>query len=179
MVMDFGIAKAVTAAGQRQSDPDRHVVGTPGLREPGAGRGRGGTRWPKRSVYSLGCMVYEMLVRLGAVHRLYRSGRHHQALHRGCPLRSAPLVPTSPKRWTRAVPRSLARVPAERYATAAQFGQALAIHGSLLPVTSRPTVVPQPVAAAKSVAVLPFADMSSDGTRNTSPTAWPRRSSTR
>jgi TolB-like protein len=60
-----------------------------------------------------------------------------------------------------AVSRSLARVPAERYATAAQFGQALAIHGSTPPGHQPTTVVPQPAAAAKSIAVLPFADMSS------------------
>jgi TolB-like protein/Flp pilus assembly protein TadD len=67
--------------------------------------------------------------------------------------------PTVPEVVEQAVVRALARVPADRFATAAQLAQALVVHTGTTPPGV--TVSAQPAApAAKSIAVLPFADMS-------------------
>jgi TolB-like protein/Flp pilus assembly protein TadD len=59
------------------------------------------------------------------------------------------------------VTRALARVPADRFATAAQFAQALMAHSWATPPGSTPaTSIGQAATSAKSIAVLPFADMS-------------------
>ncbi len=81
LVTDFGIAKAVTAAANENLTQTGSAVGTPGVHEPGAGRRRGRARWPERCLQSRLHGVRDA-VRLGAVHRFYRSGHHHQALHR-------------------------------------------------------------------------------------------------
>jgi len=77
------------------------------------------------------------------------------------PLRAA--RPTVPEAVDQAVARALARVPADRFATVAQFAQALALPAGTTPPGSTATVSgPQAAGAAKSIAVLPFVNMSAD-----------------
>ena len=159
LVTDFGIAKAVTAAANENLTQTGSAVGTPAYMSPEQAAGE--SELDGRSdVYSLGCMVYEMLSGSAPF-----TGSTAQAVITKRFTETPPSIRAAraniPEAVDTAVTRSLARVPAERYATAAQFGQALAIHGSTPPGHQPTTVVPQAVAAAKSIAVLPFADMSS------------------
>ena len=107
--------------------------------------------------YSLGCMVYEMLAGSAPF-----TGPTAQAIISKRFMEAAPSLRATraavPEAVDTAVTRSLARVPADRFATAAQFGHALLLHsGSTPPGSAATTITPQ---AAKSIAVLPFADMS-------------------
>jgi len=159
LVTDFGIAKAVTAAANDNLTQTGSAVGTPAYMSPEQAAGEAELDG-RSDVYSLGCMVYEMLSGSAPF-----TGSTAQAIITKRFTEAPPSIraarSTIPEVVDTAVSRSLARVPAERYATAAQFGQALAIHGSTPPGHQPTTVVPQPAAAAKSIAVLPFADMSS------------------
>jgi TolB-like protein/Flp pilus assembly protein TadD len=67
--------------------------------------------------------------------------------------------PTVPEAVDQAVTRALAKVPADRYGTAGQLVQALAVHTGATPPGSTPRTQP---AVAKSIAVLPFVNMSND-----------------
>ena len=158
LVTDFGIAKAVTAAANENLTQTGSAVGTPAYMSPEQAAGEAELDG-RSDVYSLGCMLYEMLSGSAPF-----TGSTAQAIITKRFTETPPSIRAArsnvPEAVDTAVSRSLARVPAERYATAAQFGQALAIHGSTPPGHQPTTVVPQ-TAAAKSIAVLPFADMSS------------------
>ena len=61
MVMDFGIALAVSRRGRRPHDGDRAVVGHPALHVAGTGDGGQGHHRRARDVYCLASVLYEML----------------------------------------------------------------------------------------------------------------------
>src|SRR5687767_2115780 len=159
MVMDFGIAKAVSAAGPDTITQTGMMIGTPAYVSPEQAAGE--TNLDGRSdQYSLGCVVYEMLTG----HRPF-SGPTPQAVmakrftETAAPPRS--LRSSIPEPVERAVTRAMATDIGQRYKTAAQFAQALA-SGSLTTPTDTATM-PQPtISSAKSVAVLPFSNMSND-----------------
>src|SRR5678815_1761572 len=68
---------------------------------------------------------------------------------------------TVPEGVEKAVSRAMSTDSGARYSTTAQFGQALA-SGSLVTPTNTAAIPVAPVSAAKSVAVLPFANQSAD-----------------
>src|SRR5678816_4632343 len=68
---------------------------------------------------------------------------------------------TVPESVEKAVGRAMSTDAGSRYSTTAQFGQALA-SGSMVTPTSTATLPVSPTSAAKSVAVLPFANQSAD-----------------
>jgi serine/threonine protein kinase/Flp pilus assembly protein TadD len=154
MVTDFGIAKAVTAAAADTLTQTGATVGTPAYMSPEQAAGE--TELDGRSdVYSLGCVLYEML---GG--RTPFTGPTAQAIIAQCFTTPAPPLRTIrdsvPETIDQAVTKSLAKTPAERFTTAAQFAQALvAPTGASTPPSAAPATP-----AAKSIAVLPFADMS-------------------
>src|SRR5213593_478487 len=156
MVTDFGIAKAVSAAAADTLTQTGTSVGTPAYMSPE--QAGGAVELDGRSdVYSLGCVLYEMLAG-----RTPFTGPTAQAIIVKCftepvpPLRSArDAVPPSVEQ---AVMRALAKEPADRFATAAQFAQALKPAAA-----TPPGAVPVVTATApKSIAVLPFVNMSAD-----------------
>ena len=161
MVTDFGIAKAVTAAASDNLTQTGVTVGTPAYMSPE--QAAGAIELDLRSdVYSLGCMVYEMLAG-----RTPFTGPTAQAIiaqrltSEPPPLRAArDGLPD----WTeQAVMKALAKKPADRFATAAQFAQALKPPGvATTPPGATPVTSGRPAAAAKSIAVLPFVNMSAD-----------------
>src|SRR5688572_27609842 len=159
MVMDFGIAKAVSLAGSDTLTQTGMMVGTPAYVSPEQAAGE--TNLDGRSdQYSLACVLYEML----AGERAF-SGPTAQAVlakrftETVKPVRS--LRSNVPENVERALTKALSTQPEGRYRTSAMFAQALAS-----PSLSTPTdaeTVPQPVvSAAKSIAVLPFSNMSAD-----------------
>src|SRR5687768_7237996 len=159
MVMDFGIAKAVSAAGADTLTQTGMMVGTPAYVSPEQAAGE--TNLDGRSdQYSLACMLYEMLsgerAFTGPTAQAVMAKRFTETAK---PLRS--LRGSVPESVERAVSKALSTDSANRYKTAAIFAQAL-VSGN----TSTPTdtaTMPQPtISAAKSIAVIPFANMSPD-----------------
>ena len=161
MVTDFGIAKAVSAAAADNLTQTGATVGTPAYMSPE--QAAGAVELDGRSdVYSLGCVLYEML---GG--RTPFIGPTAQAIiaqvftNPPAPLRS---VRDGVPAWAeQAVMKALAKEPADRFATAAQFSQALKPAGVSTPPGAPPaTSTLQTAATAKSIAVLPFVNMSAD-----------------
>ena len=159
MVMDFGIAKALSSAGTDTLTQTGIMIGTPAYVSPE--QAAGATDLDGRTdQYSLACMLYEMLTGERAF-----TGPTPQAViakrftETAKPARS--LRPNIPESVERALNKALSADTASRYRTAAMFGQALT-SGSATTPTDTATMPQQTVSAAKSVAVLPFANMSND-----------------
>ncbi|MEO7367719.1 MAG: protein kinase, partial [Gemmatimonadaceae bacterium] len=159
MVMDFGIAKAVSAAGSETLTQTGMMVGTPAYVSPEQAAGETNLDG-KSDQYSLGCVVYEMITGerpfSGATPLAVMSKRFSETPK---PLRA--LRSTVPESVEKAVGRAMSTESEKRYSTTAQFGQALA-SGNVATPTSAETIPVSVVSAAKSVAVLPFANLSAD-----------------
>lgn len=145
LVVDFGIGRAITAAQADRLTETGIAVGTPGYMSP-----EQATADPhldgRSDLYSLACVAYEMFAGhppfLGATAREVIA-RH--TLDAVPPLRTArPVVPAAVEQ---AVGRALAKAPADRFATAAQFAHALAG-----PLPAGEPATPH----LTSIAVLPF-----------------------
>ena len=159
MVMDFGIAKAVSAAGSDTLTQTGMMVGTPAYVSPEQAAGE--VNLDGRSdQYSLGCVLYEMLsgerAFSGPTAQSVMAKRFSETPK---PLRS--LRSSIPEFVEKAVSRAMASDIAARYKTAAQLAQALA-SGSTNTPSDTATMPQAAVSSAKSVAVLPFANMSTD-----------------
>jgi serine/threonine protein kinase/Tfp pilus assembly protein PilF len=159
MVMDFGIAKAVSAAGTETLTQTGMMIGTPAYVSPEQAAGE--TNLDGRSdQYSLACMLYEMI----SGERPF-SGNTPQSIMAKRFTESPPSlqsvkssVPSSVD-W--AVSKAMSMDASQRFTTSALFAQAL-VSGKLSTPTDTGTLPKTAVSAAKSVAVLPFANMSAD-----------------
>jgi len=124
VVADFGIARAITAAAGGEHLTDSGVVvGTPWYMSPEQARGER-LLDGRSDVYSLGCVLYEMLG--GEPPYTGRTAQAIVARRLGepvPPLRT--LRETVPAGVERAVTKALAKAPADRFATARQFAEAL------------------------------------------------------
>ncbi len=159
MVMDFGIAKAVSVAGHETLTQTGMMVGTPAYVSPEQAAGEPEIDG-KSDQYSLACVLYEML----SGERAF-SGPTAQAVmakrFTESPKSLRSLRGSVPESVEKAVSKAMSTDASARYKTAAMFAQALA-SGSLTTPTDTATL-PQPtVSAAKSVAVLPFVNASAD-----------------
>jgi serine/threonine protein kinase/Tfp pilus assembly protein PilF len=153
LVTDFGIAKAVSAAGRENLTQTGSAVGTPAYMSPEQAAGE--VEPDGRSdIYSLGCVLYEMLVGsapfTGPTAQAIITKRFTEPVPSARAARA-----TVPEAVEQAVTRSLAKVAADRFATAAQFAHALTLPSGNTPPGTTPATQ-----AGKSIAVLPFADMS-------------------
>jgi eukaryotic-like serine/threonine-protein kinase len=152
VVTDFGIALAVREAGGPRLTETGLSLGTPHYMSPEQASGMQDLD-TRSDVYSLGAVVYEMLA--------------------GEPPHTGPTVPvviaklltqqptplrllrnTVPEAISQAVAKALAKVPSDRFSTALQFAEALE-----RPAPSRSSAELQ---GLKSIAVLPFTDMSAE-----------------
>jgi tetratricopeptide (TPR) repeat protein len=134
VVSDFGIARAIAAAGGERLTQTGVTIGTPGYMSPEQAAGE--RELDGRSdVYSLACVLYEMLAGnppfLGASARAILARQSLDPVPRLRTVRE-----TVPAEFEQAVVKALAKAPADRFATATQFVEALAT-GSSAPRSSR------------------------------------------
>jgi len=159
MVMDFGIAKAVSSAGSDTLTQTGMMIGTPAYVSPEQAAGEPNLDG-KSDQYSLACMVYEMLTGerpfSGATPQATMSKRFTEMPR---PVRS--IRSSIPESVEKAVTKAMSIEASGRYSSVAHFGQALA-SGSLSTPSDTATLPQTTVSAAKSVAVLPFTNMSAD-----------------
>jgi len=157
LIADFGIARAVSAAGERLTETGLSL-GTPEYMSPE--QATGSPQVDGRSdVYSLGCMVYEMLVGEPP-----HTGPNPQAI--AAKILTQPVTPvrqsraTVPQAVDSAVAKALAKLPADRYATARDFASALqhagagADTGPMASVPSRSTLWWKVAAGAAAVVAI-------------------------
>jgi len=123
VVADFGIARAITQAAGTRLTETGIPVGTPAYMSPEQASG-GGPIDGRSDVYSLACVLYEMLV--GEPPYTGPSAQVVIAKRFTDPVPSVRrLRDTIPPTMDAAITKALAKAPTDRFATAAQFGEAL------------------------------------------------------
>jgi Tol biopolymer transport system component len=129
LVADFGIALAVSAAGGTRMTETGMSLGTPHYMSPEQAMGEREVT-AKSDVYALGCVLYEMLVgeppftgptAQAIIARVVTEEPRSITIQRK----------TVPAHVEVAVLRALAKLPADRFATAALFAEALDAPGAL------------------------------------------------
>jgi serine/threonine-protein kinase len=123
VVADFGIARAVSAAGGEKLTQTGIAVGTPAYMSPEQAEGR--ELDGRSDQYSLGCVLYEML----AGEPPYTGSTAYAILAKRLtdPVPRVSLVrPAVPGSLESAIRKALASTPADRFATMSEFVDALA-----------------------------------------------------
>ena len=157
IVTDFGIAKAVSAAGGESLTQTGMAVGTPAYMSPEQASGE---REPdgRSDIYSLGCVVYEMLTGSAPF-----TGPTVQAIIMKRFTEPVPSVRATRSTVTaeleQVVSKALAKDPVDRFQTANLLVQGLGSPKVITPPNATPLATPL-TTTKKSIAVLPFADMS-------------------
>jgi len=159
IVADFGIARAVGAAGSAALTGPQHVIGTPSYMSPE--QTEGSEYLDGRSdIYSLACVLFEMLV--GVPPFVGSTLEAVIARRLSTPIPSARAFrELVPEPVDAALKKALAKLPADRFVSAAQFAEALGTAVTVDIAVGAAQAMGQQV-AAKSVAVLPFENMSTD-----------------
>src|SRR3989449_4365136 len=155
VVADFGIARAITAAAAGTLTETGIAIGTPRYMSPE--QATESERLDGRSdIYSLGCMLYEMLA--GEPPYTGANARSVIAKQLTDPVPSVRrLRDTIPPAIDGAVSKALAKAPADRFVTAAQFAEALtpSVTGPVrLRLTARRILAAGAVTAAVGALVL-------------------------
>jgi tRNA A-37 threonylcarbamoyl transferase component Bud32/tetratricopeptide (TPR) repeat protein len=123
LVADFGIARAVSAAGAETLTETGLAVGTPAYMSPEQGVGSGELDG-RSDLYSLGCVLYEMLS--GDAPYMASTPQAVIAKKLSEPTPRISVVRTAiPPAVEAALERALAKTPADRYRTALEFVEAL------------------------------------------------------
>ncbi len=160
VVADFGIARAITAAGGKQLTETGIAVGTPAYMSPEQAAGERETDG-RSDIYSLGCVLFEMLAGDPPF-----TGPSAQAVIARHALDPVPRLRTVrgavPATLERTITKALAKVPADRFATAADFARALAEEAGMIDSRRAATSARPAATAVPSIAVLPFANISAD-----------------
>ena len=123
LIADFGIALAVSTAGGSRMTETGMSLGTPHYMSPEQAMGDRAVD-ARSDVYALGCVLYEMLVGEPPF-----TGPTAQAIVAKVITEKPPLVTaareTTPPYLAAAIQKSLAKLPADRFSSAAEFGEAL------------------------------------------------------
>jgi Tol biopolymer transport system component len=135
VVADFGIARAVRAAGGERLTETGFTVGTPEYMSPEQAAGSEDVDG-RSDVYSLGCVLYEMLSAetpyTGPTPVAILAKKLSEPLPRISVVRE-----TVPPAVEAALAKALARIPADRFATAGEFAAALSGEGFVPAVAPR------------------------------------------
>jgi serine/threonine protein kinase/tetratricopeptide (TPR) repeat protein len=149
LILDFGIAKAISAAGGESLTQTGIAIGTPAYLSPEQASGE--TQLDGRSdQYSLACVVYEMISgKPPFVANTPQGVIAKRFSERPAPLSSSLNVPAAA---SDVLLRALSLDPADRYLTVTEFSSALSV------------AIPAEIAdtGRRSIAVLPFTNMSAD-----------------
>ena len=124
IVADFGIARAVQVSGGQRFTQAGMTVGTPPYMSPEQAAGDEDVDG-RSDVYSLGCVLFEML----AGQPPFSGTTLESILHQHLAVDPPPVTnfrPTVPVEIAGALSRALAKAPADRFAPAAQFAEVLA-----------------------------------------------------
>jgi serine/threonine protein kinase/tetratricopeptide (TPR) repeat protein len=160
LVADFGIARAVGVASSQPFTGPRQVIGTPSYMSPE--QTEGSEYLDGRSdIYSLGCVLFEMLVGQPPFPGTSLEAVIARRMSNPVPSPRA-FREMVPEAIDTAVKKALAKLPADRFVSAAQFAEALATPVTSAIAVGAATAMVQEVATSKSVAVLPFENMSAD-----------------
>jgi serine/threonine-protein kinase len=154
VVADFGIARAIDQAGGEKLTGTAVVLGTPAYMSPEQAAGSEDLDG-RSDLYALGCVLYETLAGQPPFTGPTVGSLVHQHLAAEPPTITTirPLVPS----WVAAaLTRSLAKAPADRFATTAEFAVALATAPHPTPALT----MTRPPGQPPSIAVLPFTNMS-------------------
>ena len=124
VVADFGIARVIRAASDAKLTEAGLTLGTPLYMSPEQAMG-GGELDGRSDLYSLGCVLYEMLAGQPPFTGPTGESLVHQHLS-VAPRSVTDLRPMVPAGVVRALGRALAKTPADRFGTLAAFAEALA-----------------------------------------------------
>ena len=133
LVADFGIALAVSTAGGKRMTETGMSLGTPHYMSPEQAMGEREIT-PKSDVYALGCVLYEML--LGEPP--FTGATAQAVVAKVLTEKPGPIVARRdrvPAYVEDAVFTALEKLPADRFATAAEFAAALEGRGATVPLT--------------------------------------------
>ena len=139
IVLDFGIARAIEVAGDSSITSGNVVIGTPLYMSPEQGSGQKQLDG-RTDIYSLACVLYEMLAGTPP----FTGGTPQAVLARHLfdpPPRLSVVRGTVSPALEEAIGKALSKVPADRFATAAEFAAALPRHGT--PQTGEAAIKPR------------------------------------
>ncbi len=179
VVADFGIARAIDMAGSHSATTGGMVLGTPAYMSPE--QVAGSKDLDRRSdLYSLGCVLYEML----AGQPPFTGPSAESLVHQHLVVEPRPVTvlrSTVPALVSQAITKALAKAPADRFSTASLFALALAAPDQKSTPRSRRRVLvrgaglvgvaavisvlwfgDRPPAVPRSLLVLPFANLTGD-----------------
>ncbi len=163
VLVDFGIARAVSAAGDEKLTQTGGTVGTPAYMSPEQVAGKEEVDG-RADLYSLGCLLFEMLTGAPPF-----KGPTLQAVLTGHLTLPPPAVEVgrsdAPAHVCQAVAKLLAKEPGDRFTDGLEVVAALASAAARTPpIAAGHSVGASPPAqpAASSIAVLPFTNLSPD-----------------
>jgi TolB-like protein/Flp pilus assembly protein TadD len=156
VVADFGIARAIDAAGEDQLTATGLAIGTPAYMSPEQAAGSKDLDG-RSDLYSLGCVLYEMLAGQPPFTGPTVESLVHQHLTVQPPNITG-IRPAVPASVAAALDRALAKTPADRFSPVALFAEALGRRESAAAQdSSRAAAAPQPVAPSRGVSRLAMA----------------------
>jgi tRNA A-37 threonylcarbamoyl transferase component Bud32/tetratricopeptide (TPR) repeat protein len=155
VVADFGVARAVVATGGEKLTATGIAVGTSAYMSPE--QAAGGRNLDGRSdLYSLGCVLYEMLAGVPPFAGTTAESLAHQHLNL-TPRPVTELRPAVPAALADALQRALAKTAADRFNQVALFGEALGTDWSGAVVAAAPTAATGQPRSRRGLALMSLA----------------------